>query len=96
MVVTRGWWWEWRWKIRRLEVRGRHRVVMRGGSHPAGISCTSASASVGAVMVVMVGGGAERRRTTRASRHGTDRGDGSVTRQPVLQQNERMLCEMQQ
>jgi len=91
MVVTRGWWWEWRWEIGRLEVRGGHRVVVRGGSHSSGVCRSTASAGVGPVMVVVMRGGAEGRRTTRASRHGTDRGDGSVTRQPVLQQKEQML-----
>lgn len=85
VVVTGGWGWEWRWEIWRLEVRGRHGVMMRGWSHPTGVTRTSAGASVGSVMVVVVRGGTEGGRTTRTSRDGTDRGDGSVTRQTVLQ-----------
>jgi hypothetical protein len=91
MVVTRGRGWEWRREIGRLEVRGGHGVVMRGGSHPTGVSRTSASTGVGPVMVMVVRGGTEGRRATSTSRHGTNRGDGSVTRQPVLQQCNQLL-----
>lgn len=86
VMVTRRRRRERRWEIGRLEVRGGDGVVVRGGRHTAGVGRTSASARVGAVMVVVVRRGAERRRAARTSRHGTDRGDGTVTSQPVLQQ----------
>lgn len=91
MVVTRRWGWEWRWEIWRLEVGGGHRVVVRRRGHPSGVASTATGASVGTVMVMVVRGGAEGRRATRTSRHGTNRGDGSVTRQPVLQQSDQSL-----
>jgi hypothetical protein len=60
--------------------------MVRCGSHPSGVASSTTGAGVGAVVVMVMGGGAERGRATRSSRHGTNGSDGSVTRQPVLQQ----------
>ena len=87
VMVTRRRRRERRWEVRRLEIRGGDGVMVRCGRHAAGVGRASAGARVGSVMVVMVRRGAERRRTSSTSRHGTDRGDGTVTRQPVLRTN---------